>query len=40
MHMHSVTFTFVDKDTLQTEWTHYDDGKEAGKAIFELTRKK
>jgi hypothetical protein len=40
MHMHSVTFTFVDKDTLKTEWTNYMDGKEAGKAIFELKRKK
>jgi hypothetical protein len=40
MHMHSVTFTFVDKDTLKTEWTHYNEGKEAGKAVFELKRKK
>jgi hypothetical protein len=39
MHMRSVTFTFVDKDTLKTEWTNYDQGKEAGKAIFELKRK-
>ena len=40
MHMHSVTFTFVDKDTLRTEWTNYNEGKEAGKAVFELKRKK
>jgi hypothetical protein len=40
MHMHSVTFTFVDKDTLKTEWTNNDEGKEAGKAVFELKRKK
>jgi hypothetical protein len=40
MHMRSVTFTFVDNDTLQTEWTNYKDGKEAGKAVFELKRKK
>jgi hypothetical protein len=40
MHMHSVTFTFVDKDTLKTEWTHYMDGKESGKGVFELKRKK
>jgi hypothetical protein len=40
MHMHSVTFTFVDKDTLKTEWTNYNDGKEAGKAVFMLKRKK
>jgi hypothetical protein len=40
MYMRSVTFTFVDKDTLRTEWTNYNDGKEAGKAFFELKRKK
>ena len=40
MYMRSVTFTFVDQDTLKTEWTNYNDGKEAGKAIFELKRKK
>jgi len=40
MHMHDVTYTFVDKDTLKAEWTHYDDGKPAGSAVFELKRKK
>jgi hypothetical protein len=40
MHMHDVTFTFVDKDTLKSEWTHYNDGKAAGKVVFELKRKK
>jgi hypothetical protein len=40
MHMHSVTFTFVDPDTLHTEWTSYVDGKKAGTATFELKRKK
>jgi len=40
MHMHEVTFTFVDKDTLKTEWTHYKDGKPSGKVLFELKRKK
>lgn len=40
MYMRSVTFTFVDKDNLKTEWTNYKDGKEAGKAVFTLTRKK
>lgn len=40
MHMHSVVFTFVDKDTLKTEWTLHNEGKPAGKAIFELKRKK
>ena len=40
MHMRSVTFTFVDKDTLIAEWTNYDQGKEAGKSVFHLKRKK
>jgi hypothetical protein len=40
MHMHDATFTFVDKDTLKTEWSHWMEGKEAGKATFELKRKK
>ncbi len=39
-HMHSVTFTFVDKDTLKAEWTHYNDGKPNGNVVFELKRKK
>ncbi|HEV3006656.1 MAG TPA: hypothetical protein VGX78_19455, partial [Pirellulales bacterium] len=40
MHMHSVVYTFVDKDTLKADWSHYVDGKEAGKAVIELKRKK
>jgi hypothetical protein len=40
MHMHSVTFTFVDKDNLRAEWTHYMDGKEAGTVAFDMKRKK
>ncbi len=40
MHMHDATYTFVDKDTLKTEWTHYMDGKPGGKVMFELKRKK
>jgi hypothetical protein len=40
MHMHDVTYTFVDSDTLQAEWTHYHDAKPAGKVVFELKRKK
>jgi uncharacterized protein YndB with AHSA1/START domain len=40
MHMHSVTFSFIDKETLKTEWTNFNDGKEAGKAVFELKRKR
>jgi len=39
-HMHEVTYTFVDKDTLKTEWVHYDGGKPTGTAIFEFKRKK
>jgi hypothetical protein len=40
MHMHEVTYTFVDADTLKAEWTHYNEGKAAGKVTFELKRKK
>lgn len=40
MYMRSVTFTFVDQDTLKTEWTNYTDGKEAGKSAFEFKRQK
>ncbi len=40
MHMHDVTFTFVNKDTLRAEWTHFNDGKDAGRVVFELKRKK
>lgn len=40
MHMHDVTFTFVDKDTLEAAWTNFNDGKEAGKHTFKMKRKK
>ncbi len=40
MHMHNVTYTFVDKDTLRTKWIHYENGKPAGDVVFELKRKK
>jgi hypothetical protein len=40
MHMHDVTFTFVDKDTLKTEWVLYDEGKKTTTAVFDLKRKK
>jgi hypothetical protein len=40
MCMRSVTYTFMDKDTITTEWTMFADGKEAGKTVFELKRKK
>jgi hypothetical protein len=39
-HMHEVTYTFVDKDTFKTEWTHYDGGKPTGTMVFEFKRKK
>jgi hypothetical protein len=40
MHMHNVTFTFVDKDTLKAEWASYADGKESATAVFDVKRKK
>jgi hypothetical protein len=40
LHMHDVTFDFVDKDTLKTEWSHCQDGKTQGHVTFELKRKK
>jgi hypothetical protein len=40
MHMHSVTYTFVDKDTLKADWTHFQEGKKAGTATFDLKRKR
>jgi hypothetical protein len=40
MHMHDVSYTFVDKDNLKTEWTHFNDGKPAGNAVFEAKRVK
>ena len=39
-HMHEVTYTFVDADTLKAEWTLYQDGKPGGQFAFELKRKK
>ncbi len=39
-HMHSVTYTFVDNDTLRTTWVNYDKGKPAGTVVFEYKRKK
>jgi hypothetical protein len=39
-HMHDVTYTFVDQDTLKTAWTIYKDGKEAETFVFEFKRKK
>jgi hypothetical protein len=39
-HMHNVTYTFVDKDTLRTKWTNYENGKPAATVVFEYKRKK
>jgi hypothetical protein len=39
-HMHSVTYTFVDKDNFKTKWVNYEDGKPAGTVVFEYKRKK
>jgi hypothetical protein len=39
-HMHDVAFTFVDKDTLRTDWTFFKDGKASGTVAFEMKRKK
>jgi hypothetical protein len=39
-HMHEVTYTLIDKDTLKSEWTHFDQGKATGTAVFEFKRDK
>jgi hypothetical protein len=39
-HMHDATYTFVDRDTLRSEWTLYNEGKAASQFVFELKRKK
>ena len=39
MHMHDVTYTFVDKDTLKGEWRSFVDGKPAGGVVFKRKRK-
>jgi hypothetical protein len=39
-HMHDATYTFVDRDTLRSEWTLYNEGKAAGRFAFELKRQK
>ena len=40
MHMRDAKYIFVDKDTLKTEWTNYQDGKPGQTVVFELKRKK
>jgi hypothetical protein len=39
-HMHEATYTFVDRDTLRSEWTLYNEGKAASQIVLELKRKK
>jgi hypothetical protein len=39
-HMHEATYTFVDRDTLKSEWTLYNEGKAAGQVAFVLKRQK
>ena len=38
-HMHSATYTFVDRNTLHSEWTHFHKGKAVGTATLDLKRK-
>jgi hypothetical protein len=38
--MREVTFTFVDADTLKTEWTTFKNGKADHTGVFEMKRKK
>jgi hypothetical protein len=38
-HMHSATYTFVDANTLHSEWTLYNEGKAVGTATLDLKRK-
>ena len=40
MYMLDATFTFVDADHLTAEWTHYNEGKDAGKVVMNLERAK
>jgi hypothetical protein len=39
-HMHAVTLTLADPDTLKQEWTFYTDGKKSGVNAFNFKRKK
>ena len=39
-HMHSLSLVFTDDDHITETWTHYDDGKKVGEAVFPLTRQK
>jgi hypothetical protein len=39
-HMHAVTYTFIDRDTLQSEWVHYSGGQPTATVVIELKRQK
>ena len=39
-HMHALTLTRVDADTLQQDWTHYQNGKATQTVTFLLHRKR
>ena len=39
-HMHAVTLTMPDKDTLNQEWTHFSDGKKSMTVHLSFKRKK
>lgn len=38
-HMHGLTVTMIDKDTIKQEWFNYVDGKKADSVVFNLKRK-
>lgn len=40
MHMHAVTLTLVDADTLKQEWLSYDKGKPTEPSVFNFKRSK
>ena len=39
-HMHALVISFEGKDHIEQSWTLYQDGKEAGKAVFNFRRAK
>lgn len=39
-HMHELVITFVDDDTIKTDWTYFEDGKAKGTHSFELIRRR
>ena len=38
-HMHAITLTLTDPNSLQQDWVHYIDGKQAGTVTFSFKRK-